>query len=358
MAEENESGQRTEEPTPKKLEEARKQGQIASSREVNHWFMILAASIVVMALAPAFSRQVARAMLRFVEAPDLIAVDARGLNEALGGMLGDLALAFTPIFLLFIIAAAAPSLLQSGFLISFERIEPKLEKISLLKGFERLFSLRSITEFGKGILKISVVGAVATMLLLPSMEKIYQMPTLAMPDLMIVIQDLSVRLLLGVLAIMTVVAAVDFLYQRFEFLKSMRMSRQEIRDELRQSEGDPMVKGKLRQIRMERARRRMMANVPKADVVITNPTHFAVALAYKPSEMAAPRVIAKGADLIAARIREVAEQHKVPVVENPPLARALFATVDLEEEIPAEHYRAVAEIISYVFRLKGREVPR
>lgn len=358
MAEENESGQRTEEPTPRKLEEARKQGQFAHSREVNHWFMILAASVVVMALAPAFSQQVARAMQRFVEAPDLIATDARGLSHALGDMLGQLALAFLPVFLLFIVAAALPTFLQTGFLISFERIEPKLEKISLIKGFERLFSLRSITEFGKGILKIAVVGAAATMLLMPSMEKIYQMQTLAMPDLMIVIQDMAVRLLLGVLAIMSVVAAVDFLYQRFEFLKSMRMSRQEIRDELKQTEGDPMVKSRLRQIRMERARRRMMANVPKADVVITNPTHFAVALAYKPQEMAAPRVVAKGADAIAQRIREVAQENKVPVVENPPLARALYATVELEQEIPAEHYRAVAEIISYVFRLKGRELPR
>jgi flagellar biosynthetic protein FlhB len=356
VAEENESGQRTEEPTPRKLEEARKQGQFAHSREVNHWFMILAASIVVMALAPAFSKQIARAMTRFIDAPDLIATDARGLTHALGDMLGDLAIAFMPIFLLFIIAAVAPTFLQTGFLISFERIEPKLEKISLIKGFERLFSLRSITEFGKGLLKIAVVGAVATMLLMPSMAKIYQMPTLDMVDLMIVIQDLAVRLLLGVLAIMTLVAGADFLYQRFEFLKSMRMSRQEIKEELRQSEGDPMVKSRLRQIRMERARRRMMANVPKADVVITNPTHYAVALSYKPESMAAPRLVAKGADLIAQRIREVAREHKVPVVENPPLARALYAAVDLEDEIPAEHYRAVAEVISYVFRLQGRRV--
>ncbi|HEX7005772.1 MAG TPA: flagellar biosynthesis protein FlhB, partial [Alphaproteobacteria bacterium] len=303
-------------------------------------------------------RQVGLAMRRFFEAPDLMPVDAGGLRLVLGDLLGDLALAFLPLFLLFIIAAAAPGLLQSGFLISPERIQPKLEKISVTKGFGRLFSLRSIAEFGKGVLKIAIVGTVATLLLVPHIEKIHQMQTLAVPDLMIVIQDLAVRLLLGVLAIMTVVAAVDFLYQRFEFLKSMRMTRQEIRDELKQTEGDPMVKGRLRQIRMERARRRMMANVPKADVVITNPTHFAVALSYKPDEMAAPRVVAKGADLVAARIREVAEEHDIPVVQNPPVARALFATVDLDQEIPAEHYRAVAEIIGYVFRLKGREMPR
>jgi flagellar biosynthesis protein FlhB len=358
VAEENDSGQRTEEPTQRKLDDARKQGQVANSREINHWFMILAASIVVMALAPAFIRQIAKAMTRFFEMPDLLPVDEGGLHHVLGQLVGDLGFAFLPIFLIFLIAAVAPSLLQTGFLISIERIEPKLEKISVLKGFKRLFSLRSIAEFGKGILKITVVGAVATALLMPHMEKIYQMQSLAIPDLMIVIQDLTLRLLLGVLAIMSVVAAVDYLYQRFEFMKSMRMSRQEVRDEMKQSEGDPMIKGRLRQIRMERARRRMMSNVPKADVIITNPTHFAVALTYKPEEMAAPRLVAKGADLVAQRIRAVAEEHHIPVVENPPLARALFAAVELDQEIPAEHYRAVAEIISYVFKLKGRGMGR
>jgi flagellar biosynthetic protein FlhB len=175
--------------------------------------------------------------------------------------------------------------------------------------------------------------------------------------LMDLLRDLSGRMLVGVLAVVSVIAALDYLYQRFEFTKSMRMSRQELKDELKQTEGDPHVKARLRQIRMERARRRMMAAVPDADVVITNPTHFAVALVYDMETMAAPRLVAKGTDRIALRIREVAEEHDVPVVENPPLARALHAGVELDAEVSPEHYKAVAEVIGYVMRLRGERPP-
>src|SRR3546814_110937 len=160
--------------------------------------------------------------------------------------------------------------------------------------------------------------------------------------------------MIGVLSVMTLIAGIDFLYQKLRHIKKLRMSRQELKDEFRQSEGDPMVKGRLRQIRMERARRRMMAAVPNADVVITNPTHFAVALKYVAVDMSAPRLIAKGADDVAFRIRKIAKEHGVPVVENPPLARGLFAAVDLDEEVPPEHYKAVAEVIGYVMRLKRK----
>lgn len=168
------------------------------------------------------------------------------------------------------------------------------------------------------------------------------------------IYRLVLRLLLGVLAVLTVIAVGDYVYQRFSFMKSMRMSKQEVKEEHKQQEGDPMVRARLRQIRMERTRRRMMAAVPGASVVVTNPTHFAVALKYEMGAAGAPRVVAKGADLIAQKIREIAEENDVPIVENPPLARALYAGVEVDQEIPREHYRAVAEIIGYVFRLKGK----
>jgi flagellar biosynthetic protein FlhB len=160
------------------------------------------------------------------------------------------------------------------------------------------------------------------------------------------------RLLIALLSIMAVVAALDYLYQYFEHIRRLRMSKREMREEMKQSEGDPLIKSRIRQLRMERARRRMMAQVPKADVVITNPTHFAVALKYEVGRMAAPILIAKGADAVAFKIREVAEANKIPIVENPPLARGLFASVELDEEIPAEHYKAVAEVIGYVMRLR------
>ena len=188
-------------------------------------------------------------------------------------------------------------------------------------------------------------------------KNIDTIPSLAVADMFLLLQSLAARMLLGVLAIMTLIAGLDLLYQRFEHRRRMRMSRQELKEEFKQTEGDPMIKSRLRQIRMERARRRMMAAVPDAAVVVTNPSRYAVALAYEPEAMAAPRVVAKGMDNLALRIRALAEEHDVPVVENPPLARALHAGVELDEEIPPEHYKAVAEVIGFVMRLKRKAMP-
>lgn len=357
MAEETEDSQKTEEPTPKRLEDARRKGQVASSREVNHWFIILAGAVSFMALAPGMSNGIVRAISRFVTEPDLIIVGSAGIGAALKGMLGEVLLAVMPVIMLLVIAAILAGVVQSGLVFSGERIKPELSKISIAKGAKRLFSLKSVAEFVKSILKLIVVGGVVTLLFIPIFDDLTSITTMPIKATMTLLQSLAVRLFIGVLAVLSVIAIIDFLYQRFEHTKSMRMSRQEIKDELKQTEGDPQVRARLRQIRTERARRRMMAAVPKADVVITNPTHFAVALKYDPQEMSAPRLVAKGADAIAERIREVARDHNIPLVENPPLARSLFASVDLEQEIPAEHYKAVAEIISYVFQLKGRAMP-
>jgi len=357
VAEETEDSQKTEEPTPKRLEDARRKGQVASSREVNHWFMILAGAVSFMALAPGMSNGIVRAISRFVTEPDLIITGRNGIGAALKGMLGEVLLAVLPVIMLLVIAAILAGVVQSGLVFSGERIKPELSKISIAKGAKRLFSLKSVAEFVKSVLKLIIVGGVVTLLFIPIFDDLTSITTMPIVATMTLLQSLAVRLFIGVLAVMSVIAVIDFIYQRFEHMKSMRMSRQEIKDELKQTEGDPQVRARLRQIRTERARRRMMAAVPEADVVITNPTHFAVALKYEPQEMSAPRLVAKGADAIAERIREVARDNDVPLVENPPLARALFASVDLEQEIPAEHYKAVAEIISYVFQLKGRTMP-
>ncbi len=251
-------------------------------------------------------------------------------------------------------AALATGLVQSGLIMAPDRIKPKLEKISLISGVKRLFSMRSLTEFAKGLFKISVVGFVATMLMLPEFASLDQIPKLEVSDMLGYLHGLIGRLLIGVLSIITVIAALDFLYQKFEHLKQNRMSRQEIKDEMKHTEGDPIIKQRLRQIRHDRARKRMMAAVPEASVVITNPTHFAVALKYELDEMSAPVLIAKGVDHLAFRIREIAREADVPIVENPPLAQALHAGVEVDDQIPPEHYKAVAEIIGYVFRLKGK----
>ena len=348
--------QKTEEPTQKKLSDAHRKGQVASSREVNHWFMILAGTLIVMMLAPHMMSDIKNTLRTFIAMPHAIPTDRNGLFSVLGVMLSDIAVALVVPLLLLLTAAVASSLVQHGFLLAPEKIKPSLDKLSLIKGFKRMFSMKSLAEFAKGILKLSIVAAVAAMLMMPELTDIERIVSFEPIQMLDLLHSLIIRLLIGVVAIVTVIAVLDFMYQKFEHNKTMMMSRQEIKDELKQSEGDPIVKQRLRQIRQERARKRMMAAVPDASVVITNPTHYAVALKYQLNVMAAPVVVAKGIDDLALRIRAVAKESDVPVVENPPVAQALYAGVEIDEPISEEHFKAVAEIIGYVMRLKG-ELP-
>jgi flagellar biosynthetic protein FlhB len=217
-----------------------------------------------------------------------------------------------------------------------------------------MFGMKSIVEFGKGLLKLAIVGAIALMVVWPEFSGLEQLPSYSMPDLLHFTGHVAGKLMIATLSIVTLIAAADLFYQRFSHMKSMRMSKQEVRDEHKQSDGDPMIKGRLRQLRMERSRKRMMAAVPKATVIVTNPTHYSIALKYEHGSMEAPILVAKGVDEVAFRIRELAKKHDIPIVENPPLARALFASVEIDRPIPAEHYKAVAEIIGYVMKLKRR----
>ena len=355
MADESQDqSQKTEEPTHKRLEEARRKGQVPSSREVNHWFMILAGTIMLMGMLPAAGRDMIGLLTPFLEKPEAIPTDFGNLQDVIGQTTSSIGLVMMPIFLLMVVAALAAGLLQTGVLFAPEHLKPQLDRISIGAGAKRLFSLRAVMEFLKGLAKLTVVGAVAVFLLWPAIGGLERLPSTAVEDSAAVMWHLAIRLMIGVLAIVTIIAAADFLYQKLQFLRQMRMSRQEIRDEMKQSEGDPAVKGRLRQIRRERARQRMMQAVKTASVVVTNPTHYAVALKYELETMQAPIVVAKGIDHLALKIREIAEENDVPVMQSPPLARALYAGVEIDEEIPVEHYKAVAEIIGYVLRLKGK----
>lgn len=352
MAEQDDS-EKTEEPTQKRLDDARQKGQVATSREINHWFVILGGTIFVLMLLPSMMRDLAVSFRPFLEQPHAMPVGSGALDAVMRDVLLGAAAALAVPIILFVAAALASGLAQHGFLVSFESLKPKLEKISPLKGFQRLFSSKSLAEFVKGLLKLAIVGTVCVILLLPELRTIDTTLGSDLGTLLGLMHSLAARLLIGVLSVMTLIAALDFLYQKFQHTKQLRMSRQDLKEEFKQSEGDPIVKQRLRQIRLERSRRRMMAAVPGADVVVTNPTHFAVALVYDPDKMSAPKVVAKGVDALARKIREVATEHSVPLIENPPLARALHAGTEIDEEIPAEHYKAVAEIISYVWKLKG-----
>jgi flagellar biosynthetic protein FlhB len=243
-------------------------------------------------------------------------------------------------------------LAQSGLIWAPGRIQPEFGKVSPLKGWHRLVSSHALVEFAKGLLKIAAVGALTTALLIPALAGMETWPAFSLAATVDRATRLLVRLSGAVVAMMTILAIVDYAYQRFSFLKQMRMTKQELRDEFKQSEGDPVIKSRIRRLRQERAKKRMMAAVPAATVVITNPMHYAVALAYEAETMTAPKVLAKGVDFLARRIREIALENNVPVIENPPLARALHASVEVDDEIPPQHYQAVAQIIGFVMRAR------
>ena len=352
MAEDEDQSQKTEEPTQRKLDEARKKGQVATSRELNNALMISAAAAFVALLTPNIANDLGKILVPFIAAPHGFIVTLHDLRLVVVDLLKGVGGALILPALLFLAAALASSLVQNGLVVSAEPLKPKLEKLSPISGAKRIFSLKSLVEFVKGIFKIVLIGAAAVVLLWPDAATVIKSVEIEMIGVMVVLQSLTLKLLVGVAALVLVIALLDFLYQRFEHQKQLRMSRKDLQDEYKQTEGDPHIKARLKGLRAERARRRMMADVPKSTVVITNPTHFAVALLYESDDMAAPRAVAKGADLVALKIREVAEANHVPVVENPPLARALFAAVELGDEVPPEHYHAVAEVIGYVMRLK------
>lgn len=353
MADEDDS-QKTEDPTAKKLSNARSKGQVASSQEVKSWFVLMAGAGGLIFMSPFVANEIRLISTPFIEQAHVYAFDFEALRASLVGMIIDIGLATAPFFALILIFAFGGNILQFGLLVAPEKIKPDPSKLSLIKGVQRMFSLRSIVEFTKGIMKLIVIAGLTMFLTIPMLEDVELLPAFSMGAILDRVQELVVVISIATVGVMMAIAALDFLYQKYAFTKQMRMSKQEVKDEHKQSEGDPLVKAKIRSLRQQRARERMMSNVPDADVVVTNPTHFAVALKYEVSEMAAPKLVAKGVDTLAFRIREVAEENDVPIVENPPLARALYAAVELDEEIPQEHFVAVAEVIGYVMRLKGK----
>ncbi len=358
MSDNDDDASKTEDPSEKKLGEAHGKGQVWNSREVGHWFMFLAMAMILAFMGSNIAQGVSRAVVPFLEKPDQIPLDAGNLGPVLIGTFWESLKPLLFPLLILMIVSIVPTMLQTGLLFSSETITPKLEKLNPLTGLKRIFSLSSTVEMAKNLVKLAVIGAIVVWLLKPELLRIDQLVGLDLMDALAELKDQTLMLLAGVLAIMAVLAAADVFYQRYTYMKKMRMSKQDVKEEYKQSEGDPMVKMRLRQIRFERTRRRMMAAVPKATVVVTTPTHYAVALLYEPESMAAPKLVAKGADLIAKRIRELAEEHKVPIVENPPVARALFASVEIDEVVPPEHYKVVAEIISFVFKLKRKALPK
>ncbi len=354
MAEGDDPAQKTEEPTPKKMREAREKGQVALSREINNWVMLAAIGLIVTLMAGDILSRFTIFMRRFLENPHLFATDTGGLGQILAHVTIESALILALPIAVLVILAFLSGFAQTGPMVTTEQMKPKLEKLSPLKGVKRIFGVKGFVEFIKGIAKLLTVSVIAWIVLKPIIEKGEGMVGM---EWLIMLKNLKsevLQLLLAVLIVMFFVAVFDFIVQKNQLNKQLRMSKQEIKDEYKQTEGDPHVKARLRELRIQKSRQRMMQKVPSADVVITNPTHFSVALEYKQEAMQAPVLLAKGQDKVAFRIRELAKEHDIPIVENPPLARALHANVELDEEIPEEHYKAVAEVISFVYSLKKR----
>ena len=353
MAEENDDASKTEEPSQKRLDDARKRGQVAVSREVNNWLVLLAATVTMAGFAPWISERLRLLFQSSLGGSHLMRLELEEMRSLATDLGLAIALVAGPIVLAVLVAGVAAGLVQVGWMVAPEALKPQFSKISPMKGFSRLFSAGGLIEFAKGLLKMVLVAWIFWMVVVPDFDALPMLVLREPQQSLVEMAELTLKLLMVTVAATAVVAGVDVVYQRLKLRHDLRMSRTELRDEFKEQEGDPMVKAKLRQIRQERSRRRMMAAVPKADVVITNPTHYAVALKYDRDAMDAPMVVAKGIDRVALRIREVATENKVPIVENPPLARALHATVEIDQAIEPEHYKAVAEIISYVWRLKS-----
>jgi len=355
MAEGEDKSEKTEEPTERKLRKAREQGDVAKSQEVASWFTLAAGLAVVAAFAPSVARDLSGSLSLFFSQAGSLSADPAAAVQIAAAAGWRMAIAIALVMAILVVAGAAGHLVQHGLLFAPSKIEPKLSKLNPIDGLKRMFGAEGLANFLKGLAKIAAVGVAMFLVMWPHRDELAVAPAMPPGALLGMVRELAIELLLAALIVHAVIAAADFMFQKHQHIQRNKMSRKEIRDEFKDTEGDPMVRAKLRQIRMERAQRRMLAAVPDAAVVITNPTHYAVALKYEQGVTPAPVCVAKGVDAVAMRIREAAEEHGVPIVEDPPLARALYAAVDLDEAVPPEQYQAVAKVIGYVLSLaKGR----
>jgi flagellar biosynthetic protein FlhB len=342
---------RSEDPTQKRLDDALARGDVVKSQEVSTWFVIAGGTLVLAAFSGSMGGGLATTLKGLIANAHELPVDGRGLIAVMLRIEREvLAVVAIPIALL-ALAAIFGNMIQHRLVWTTEPLKPQLSKISPLGGLQRMFSKQALANFVKGLVKIVVLGAVMFALLWPQRHRLEGLVQSEILGTLSITRALALDMLGAVVAILAFVAAADYLFQYRQWYERQKMSLREMREEFKQSEGDPLIKAKIRQLRQGRMRKRMIAAVPKASVIITNPIHYAVALQYDRG-MDAPVCVAKGVDALALKIREVASEHAIPVVENPPLARALHATVEVDQEIPPEHYKAVAEVIGYVMRLR------
>jgi len=352
MAEDSDPESKTEEPSAKKLSDARAKGDVVKSADIPQLASLTGAVSVILLAGGWLTRDLVAALYPFIAHAGTIEISSGG---AVLIMKQAVMAAMPPLLLVMIVTATMgviANVSQTGFMLTTDKLKPDFSKLDLLKGVTRILGPDGLMQFAKSVVKIFVTGFIAWMVLKPNVGEVRNLvgmdPSLLLPEAI----KLSKKMLIMVIIFLVATAAFDYFWQRIRFMNRMRMTLQEVKEEYKQSDGDPHIKGKRRQIQMQRSRQRMMQAVPKATVVVMNPTHYAVALRYEPGETPAPMCVAKGVDELALKIRAVAEEHGVTVLEDPPLARALYASVEIDEEIPIEHFEAVAKVISFVMNGK------
>lgn len=356
MSDQPEKSDKTEEPTERKLREARRKGEAPSSREVAGFFILIGAALLALMYAQPGADALTSVLGQVVEnahamSPASSKVDAQAIMAV---VIEVLLIAIAPVLGVFVVAAIAAAFAQNAVVFAPNRLEAKLDRVSVAKGLKRLFSPDTGMEFLKGIIKITAAAGAALMVIRGELGRLSASSSFDVRDAPGVMGEAAVKVLLAVLVVTAVITVVDVLWRRQKFHQDQKMTRQELKDEMKSTEGNPEVKAKLASIRQEKARQRMMQAVPGASVVVANPTHYAVALKYEPGETPAPMCVAKGVDLTALKIREIAEDAGVPVVEEPPTARALYAAVEIDQIIPQDLFLAVAEILTRVQRAEDK----
>ena len=355
MAEDSYS-ERTEQATPKRREEARKKGQIAKSREIPSVLILLGGASTLYFLGSFLYGQISILMVRYLGQAATLTLQPANLQALNVDLVRSTLILLTPIFGTVLILSVAGHLVQSGVSFSLDVLKLDWSKVGPSRGLRQVFSKQSLVELAKAFFKIFVIGAAVWSVIKGEGAQVLLLSDQGAGETFRYACSIAWKLLLKTGVILLALASLDYFFQRWSFEKSLRMTKEEVKEESRMMEGDPLIKSRIRSIQRQMARKRMMAEVPKADVIITNPTHLAVALAYRTKEMDAPKVVAKGAGEIAERIKEIGRSHLIPIIENKPLAQVLYKTVDLGQAIPPTLYQVVADILAYVYRLKNRTV--
>lgn len=349
----SDQGEKTEDPTQQRREDFRKRGQVAQTKELSSLLVVLISALFIWLLGRFFLEQLYQVFTRSFG--DYLVAAARDSSwiTPIEFAIQKGFLIVAPVAGILMLIAIASSALQVGFLINEEAMQLKFDRIDPIQGFKRVFSIRSLVEGIKAIFKVSIVAAISILILRSELVVVPKLVTFSIEQIMSYVGDVTIKLLGGVGVFLAFLAAIDFMFQKWDLEQKMKMTKQEVKEELKSREGDPLIKARIRRTQREMATRRMMEDVPTADVIITNPTHIAVALKYS-ENMIAPTIVAKGAGLIAEKIKELAKENNVPIVENKPLARTIYKTIKIGQTIPKELYTAVAEVLSYIFKLRRK----